>query len=44
MIESEYHHFAFPIEIMEPGNNNQWLINPKGENPMGSFIMDGLHR
>lgn len=39
MIEFEYYHFTFPVEIIEPGNNNKWLIQLWGENPMGSFIM-----
>ena len=43
MIEFECHHFPFLIETKEPGNNNQWFINPKGKHPTGCFIMDGLH-
>lgn len=43
MLEFEYYHFVFSIEIMNPGSNNQLLIKLQGKDLMGCSIMDGLN-
>lgn len=37
MIELENHYFSIPNEIMDLGNNQQWLLKPLGEWLMGNY-------